>query len=133
MLETFRFVDTVRFIKHYLHTICASKRVRISCCDIIYTIYISLCLLSADPNPFIGTHCKCKEGKFDFQKHLNPITNNVQIFYSSTDNFIIPCRIPIFTRTWFMIYELGITKKNTLSFFISLPCNIVKLFTICHL
>ena len=34
------------------NTMCASKRVWISCCDTIYTIYLSLCSLSADPNPF---------------------------------------------------------------------------------
>ena len=43
---------------YYLRMICcASKRVRIRCCDSIYTVYLSLCTLSADPNPFRGTHC----------------------------------------------------------------------------
>ena len=35
----------------------ATKRIRISCWDTKYTIYLSLYTLSADPNPFRGTHC----------------------------------------------------------------------------
>ena len=27
-------------------------------CETIYTIYLSLCTQTADPNPFGGTHCK---------------------------------------------------------------------------
>ena len=55
------------------YTMCASKRVRISCCDTIFTIYLSLCTLSADPNPFRGTHCSFTDCKI-FTVKLNPTT-----------------------------------------------------------
>ena len=61
-----------------LNTMCASKRVRISCCDTTCTIYLSLCRQPADPNTFRGTHCILIIFEAGYVADIKPIPSKLE-------------------------------------------------------